>query len=227
MRAYMESLFYIIYLALIISIGGYLLVKGKNNKAFVLFGLACIILGFGDAWHLVPRAVGLFSKTLDEPSATLAMWLGIGKLITSITMSVFYLLLYYFIYFKISLKRNLIIDIFVYILLTARIILLALPQNGWLINDNNLLWGIVRNIPFVILGVLIIVLCFKYLRQANHYKLLYLAITLSFAFYLPVVIWAETYSWVGLLMLPKTICYLWIGIMAFIDIKDNQEQKKH
>lgn len=226
MRAYMESGFYIVYFVLIVSAGIFVCCKQKNNRAFLLFGLACILLGLGDAFHLVPRAVGLFSKSLDNPDKNLAMWLGIGKLITSITMTVFYVLLYYFIYKRYDVKRNKILDCLVWFLTATRVVLCALPQNNWLTNSSPLIWGIARNIPFVVLGVLVIVLAFMYLRHKKHFQLLWLAIALSFGFYIPVVVWASTASWVGMLMIPKTICYLWIGLMGFLESKYKCSVKK-
>lgn len=213
MRAIFESGFYYLYLVFIISMGIYLLVKRKN----VLFGAACIVLGFGDAFHLIPRAIGLYTNTLDAPGATLAMWLGIGKFITSITMTVFYVLMYLFVYSKIEKKRNKTLDIVVICLFVIRVVLCLLPQNEWLINGNNLVIGICRNIPFVILGVLVIYLLFKYLRGEKYFKYLWIAVILSFGFYLPVVLFASSYSWVGMLMLPKTICYIWIGISGLLN----------
>ena len=223
MRAYMETLFYVIYLVLMPMAGLFLILKRKNGNGWLLFGLAMVILAFGDAFHLVPRAVGLFTKTLDDPSPTLAMWLGLGKLITSITMTVFYVLFYLFIYKRAGIKRNLILDVVVGVLFAARIVLCAFPQNQWLQNGSNLLWGILRNIPFTVLGIIVIVLAFKYLRMQKPYGLLFLAIILSFGFYLPVVLFAGTYSWVGMLMLPKTICYLWIALLGFLDAKKGKE----
>ena len=223
MRAYMETLFYVIYLVLMPMAGLFLILKRKNGNGWLLFGLAMVILAFGDAFHLVPRAVSLFTKTLDDPSPTLAMWLGLGKLITSITMTVFYVLFYLFIYKRAGIKRNLILDVVVGVLFAARIVLCAFPQNQWLQNGSNLLWGILRNIPFTVLGIIVIVLAFKYLRMQKPYGLLFLAIILSFGFYLPVVLFAGTYSWVGMLMLPKTICYLWIALLGFLDAKKGKE----
>lgn len=213
MRAIFESSFYYLYLVFIILMGIYLSIKRKNT----LFGVACIVLGFGDAFHLIPRAIGLYTNTLDAPGATLAMWLGIGKFITSITMTVFYVLMYLFVYSKIEKKRNKTLDIVVICLFVIRVVLCLLPQNEWLINGNNLVIGICRNIPFVILGVLVICLLFKYLRGEKYFKCLWIAVILSFGFYLPVVLFASTYSWVGMLMLPKTICYIWIGISGLLN----------
>lgn len=218
MRAIMESLFYVIYLIFIVGVGIYMTIN-KNKKDNKLFGLACVILGFGDAFHLIPRSVGLFTKTLDNPSEVLASWLGIGKLVTSITMTIFYVLLYLFIFKKVDKKRNLILDVCVGVLTISRFVLCALPQNGWLHNDSNLTMGIVRNIPFTLLGILVIVLAFINFKELKPYRGLWILIILSFAFYLPVVLLAGTYSFVGMLMLPKTICYMIIGYLGFKDTR--------
>ena len=219
MRAIMESAFYYIYLLFIIGTGIYLVAKRRDKICYLFFGLACVILGFGDAYHLIPRSVGLFTGTLDNPSEQLAMYLGLGKLETSLTMTAFYLLLYYFIYMRIAKKRNLALDIVVYVLCLSRVVLCLLPQNDWPSNSSNLTMGIIRNIPFTILGIIVIVLSYLHLRKEKAFKLLFLFIILSFGFYLPVVLFAGTYSWVGMLMLPKTICYMIIAIMAIRDLK--------
>ena len=172
MRAYMESGFYVIYFIVILAVGVYLCLKSKQKKPLILFGLACCILGAGDAFHLVPRAIGLFTGTLDNPNPNLAFWLGIGKLITSITMTAFYLLLYFFVYARTKENRNKAMDYVVYGLVLTRFVLCALPQNEWATNGSPLLFGILRNIPFTILGILVIVLCFEKLRKIKNFKLL-------------------------------------------------------
>jgi hypothetical protein len=51
-----------------------------------------------------------------------------------------------------------------------------------------------------------------------------LAITLSFLLYAPVVLLASTYPLVGVLMIPKTLAYVWIVFMGFKGLK--KEMKK-
>lgn len=215
MRAIFETGFYYIYLLFIIGLGIYLLTKKRN----VYFAIGCILLGLGDAFHLIPRAIGLYTNTLDNPDATLNMWLGIGKLLTSITMTCFYVFMYLFVYKRINKSRNIFLDCVVLILIIARIVLLALPQNNWVTNNSSLLIAGIRNIPFVVLGAIVIFLYFKYFSGIKHLRLLSIATILSFGFYLPVVFLASTYSWVGMLMLPKTMCYMWIGIAGYLDSK--------
>jgi len=220
MRKVMEPSFYYLYLLAIVLIGGFLIVQGIRKKnLFWILGIACVTLGLGDAFHLIPRAIGIYSETLDNPSESLAFSLGIGKLITSITMTVFYALLYLYFRKTAIFSKNKVLDILVCVLFFARIVLLCFPQNEWATNGSPLDWGIYRNIPFTLLGAIFIVLCFIHLRDRRPYRLLYIAVTLSFLFYLPVVLFASMASWVGMLMLPKTICYLFVAGMFFLDAK--------
>lgn len=219
MRKIMEPAFYFLYLAAIGFAGVFLIVrsfqqrkKGEDNHGYLL-GIACFLLGFGDAFHLIPRAIGLFTDTLDNPSESLAFYLGVGKLITSVTMTVFYDLLYLYFRKKGLFPASKALDIVATILTALRFALLCFPQNGWTTNATSLDFGIYRNVPFVILGVMVIALSFRFLWHQSPYRFLGIAITLSFLFYIPVVLFAHLSTYVGMLMLPKTVCYLWIAGM--------------
>ena len=85
---YGESIFDILYLLIVVVIAIKILSKG-NNKLSKLMGYSVLILGCGDAFHLVPRVLNYF---IDYD---FNMYLGVGKLITSITMTIFYILMYY------------------------------------------------------------------------------------------------------------------------------------
>ena len=148
MRAYMETGFYIIYLVSTVVFAILIILNSKKNKSFLVFGIAFLFLVFGDAFHLLPRAVGLFTNQLDHPSADLARDLGTGKLVTSVTMTIFYILIYWFIYLFTGKKRNHVVDIAVLVLLIARITLCAFPQNGWADNSYNFTWAFLRNVNY-------------------------------------------------------------------------------
>ena len=87
----METLFDIVYLTTVITLGVIMITKSKGNKQYRLFGIMAVVLGLGDSFHLVPRMIALCTTGLDQYTVAL----GIGKFITSITMTFFYLLLYY------------------------------------------------------------------------------------------------------------------------------------
>ena len=91
MQAIMETLFDIVYLTLVITVGIRMIIEGRKEKQYFLFGVMAVILGTGDAFHLLPRAYALCTTGLENFTAAL----GVGKLVTSVTMTVFYVLLYY------------------------------------------------------------------------------------------------------------------------------------
>jgi len=189
--------------------------KSNGRKQYRLFGIMAVVLGLGDSFHLVPRALALCTTGLENYTAAL----GIGKLITSITMTIFYILLYYVwrSRYHISVKNG--ITISVYFLSALRIILCLFPQNGWLQANPPLSWGIYRNIPFAIMGIFIIVLFYQEAKR-NHdisFRFMWLAITLSFGFYIPVVLFADVIPLLGMLMIPKTCAYVWIVFMGYLE----------
>ena len=61
------------------------------------------------------------------------------------------------------------------------------------------------------MGILIIILLYKSTRQHHDssFKNMWLTILLSFGFYIPVVLFADTIPLMGMLMIPKTLAYLW------------------
>ena len=85
--------------------------------------------------------------------------------------------------------------------------------NKWTEKNPPVKWGIIRNIPFVILGEINIAVFYVNRNVVNGLNYVWLAILLSFIFYLPVVLWASVNPKIGMLMLPKTICYVWLIIM--------------
>ncbi|MCM1145665.1 MAG: hypothetical protein NC318_13495 [Blautia sp.] len=217
MQAIMETLFDIVYLSLVITTGIRMMVKGRREKQYFLFGLMALILGAGDAFHLLPRAYALCTTGLENYTAAL----GIGKLVTSITMTIFYVLLYYVWRIRYQVQGKSTLTACICLLAAARIILCLFPQNQWTSADAPLIWGIYRNIPFVLLGLLIIVLYWKKASETNDkgFRFLWLAVVLSFGFYIPVVLFADAYPMIGMLMIPKTCAYVWAVLMGYFDMK--------
>jgi len=198
---YGESAFIILYL-LPPVITGVLLVRKTADQTGKKAGIAVLVLGCGDAFHLIPRVLNYF---LD---ADFSAALGIGKLVTSITMTIFYILLYQTgcSYYRIREQKS--FQMTVYLLAAVRIILCLFPQNGWIRNESSILWGILRNIPFVMLGMLVMRLYFQNRMKIRRLRHIWLWILLSFAFYIPVAVLAGSVPALGMLMLPKTVCYL-------------------
>lgn len=213
----METLFDIVYLVTVITVGIIMIRKSKGRREYLLFGVMAVTLGAGDAFHLVPRAIALCTTGLENYTKAL----GAGKMITSVTMTVFYILLYYVwrLRYRIEGKKGL--TALVYALAAVRVALCLLPQNKWLSADAPLSWGIYRNIPFAALGLLIIVLFFTQAREQKDksFRFMWLTIVLSFGFYIPVVLWADAVPLVGMLMIPKTCAYVWTVLIGYMDMR--------
>lgn len=220
MQAIMETGFDIIYLTTVITLGILMITKGKS-KEYKLFGIMAVTLGLGDSFHLVPRALALCTTGLDS----FVVYLGVGKFITSITMTIFYIILYYVWRYRYKVEGKNGLTITVYLLALVRIVLCFFPQNMWTSAMAPLSWGIYRNIPFAIMGIIIIVLFYKSAKEHNDtsFKYMYLTIVLSFLFYIPVVLFGDTYPLVGMLMIPKTCAYVWTIWIGYSDMKKKEK----
>ncbi|MCQ2612687.1 MAG: hypothetical protein MJ183_03695 [Treponemataceae bacterium] len=202
----MEALFCIFYIIFTLIMGCRIIAVGRTKKEFLLFGIMTLVLVFGDSFHLVPRILVAF-----DPAGDYQVALGIGKLITSVTMTLFYLIMYYVYGIRFGF-RNKLLEILMILLSAARIGLCFCPQNDWT-GAAPVIWGVYRNIPFLLMGIIMVVLYFLK-RGDKAFRWMWLAITLSFAFYIPVVLWADVSPMIGMLMLPKTCMYIWTVVMG-------------
>ena len=181
--------------------------------------LMAALLGGGDAFHLIPRIIVNIRGNMWKKQT----FLGAGNLISSITMTLFYNIL---IAMGDSMEYspteyNYEIEKAILVLTTARIILLLFPQNKWYSEEPVRKWAIIRNVPFAIIGLLTLVGLFNVISHANNYPAAFyvnimIAVLLSFAFYLPVAILGKEKPKLGMLMIPKTMCYIWMmAVIAF------------
>lgn len=131
-------------------------------------------------------------------------------------MTIFYLLLFRIWELRYNRHRPL-LRTGMYLLALLRMALCVFPQNAWTSPNAPLSWGILRNVPFALMGLWIIVLFYQQAKQKEDFdfKYMWLAITLSFLFYIPVVLWADTLPMIGMLMIPKTLAYVWVVWMGY------------
>ena len=205
-----EAVFDVIYLSIALILGIELLLTGTSNNLRMLAGVMALVLALGDSFHLLPRIGVIFTGREEELRGAL----GRGKQITSVTMTIFYLFMWEIGKLKSSSGIGEIWTYIVYILAIIRIFICLLSQNRWKDQYSPVRWGILRNIPFFMLGEIVAVLFFIYKNEMAGLRWMWLAIGLSFSFYLPVVLWSNRNSKIGMLMLPKTCAYLWMLAMC-------------
>ena len=88
-------------------------------------------------------------------------------------------------------------------------------------NPPQLAWGVWRNVPFAILGAVTVVLFYRSARKGQDaaFRQLWLTVVLSFACYIPVVLFADAAPAVGMLMIPKTCAYVWTVLSGYNAMK--------
>ncbi len=208
----MEAIFDAAYLIfdLIAAILFFIFSQGKI--LFILYGILTLTLCGGDAFHLVPRIIRTIRGTNDK----IKRQLGIGLQVSSITMTIFYILLMYIWKFTFpELKIPVIIGAVIWISAAVRIVICMFPQNNWCTDEGNMKLSVIRNAVFAVTGIWVIIL---YLISGNtygyHMTRMAAAIIISFGCYLPVTLFSKTKPKVGLLMIPKTCAYMWIIVMG-------------
>ena len=211
-----ESVFCIGYLVFDLIAGIVFLANGYD-RLFFLYGIMTLLLGFGDAFHLVPRVI----KHIKGESERVRWWMDFGLMITSVTMTVFYIvLLYIWKTQNVGHDSQTITELVsnqgisslaagctgvIWSMAVARIILCLLPQNDWFGNGNRKL-SVCRNTIFSIIGIAEIAL---FLMMGGGYGItMAVCIFLSFLFYIPVTLYAKENPKIGMLMIPKTIMYI-------------------
>ncbi len=210
--AIFEILFNITYLLSVLIISSIIYINGKhsNNNAAKLFGVMGILLGFGDSFHLIPRILSHIDGDFDK----YAYFLGMGKLVTSVTMTFFYVILYKV--YELLVKENKNLRYIIYALVVIRLVITFLPGNEWALNQPSLLYPILRNVPFAIIGGLMII---EFWRANQFFKKLAFWILISFICYIIVVVGAYFIPVLGAFMMPKTVAYLLIIIIGYKEFK--------
>ena len=239
MQAIFETAFDALYLVTVVTLG-IIMIKHSlsadysdptesgdflcGKRQYLLFGIMAVTLGVGDAFHLVPRAIALCTTGLESYTAAL----GIGKLITSVTMTAFYVLLYYGWRSRYKVSGKPVITAAVWFCAAVRVVVCFLPQNKWTSSDAPLSWGIYRNIPFAVLGGIIVVLFMHSAKKCGDrgFRFLWLTVVLSFGFYIPVVLFADAVPAIGILMVPKTCAYVWTVLIGFNSMRRNLKYEK-
>lgn len=201
-----EIFFDVLYLAFVIFLGiRMLLIENKNSK---ILGSMTLLLGLGDSFHLVPR---ILANTMENGFAVNSFGLFLGTRVSAITMSIFYLLFYFYIK-KTRRANNKSLDITMFVILAVRIVTVLITFN----HDPNM--DLISNIPFIIMGLIDIILLYKD-REIEEFKHLAIYVFFSFLFYVPVVLFKNAYPSVGALMMPKTLMYVLILVKLYKNLK--------
>ena len=208
----MEAVFDTCYLLFDLIAGILFFAFSHGSPLFLLYGVLTWTLCFGDAFHLVPRVL----RAVKGSNEKIERQLGIGLQISSITMTIFYILLLYI--WKqtfYEMTAPVMLEILIWVSAAVRIAVCMLPQNNWCGEEGNRKLSVIRNAVFAVTGICVIVL---YMMSGNahgyHMTRMAAAIVVSFGCYLPVTLLSKKMPKIGMLMVPKTCAYVWMIVMG-------------
>jgi hypothetical protein len=78
-------------------------------------------------------------------------------------------------------------------------------------------WSLIRNAPLTLLGLGVAYLILRDARATHDTTFLWIGrmILVSYACYLPVVLFVQRMPLLGMLMIPKTLAYVAIAVIAY------------
>ncbi|MCK4259847.1 MAG: hypothetical protein KAX49_12760 [Halanaerobiales bacterium] len=194
----------------------------KNIRFTKTVAWTFALLAIGDTGHVGFRVIAYLKGGI----AANALFVGMGKFATSVTLTIFYC--FFIIVWKLRFDKK--FNNFTYLLFGCaliRLIILALPGNQWGSMSAPFDWAIYRNIPFWILGLgadyLILSSALK--AKDKTFKWIGIMILISFGFYTPVVLFAHKTPIIGALMIPKTVAYLAAAFIAYYGVFKRENLK--
>jgi len=206
----METSFNVIYLIYICIIVILMLknmgnVNEKEIAAAKRIRLAFIALFIGDLGHVGARLIALFSGDVNLNHTVL----GIGTLLESVG------LIFLFMFFTDAWRvhfdhqKSLLFKVLIGVGIVG-LIIFVFPQNQWTAQTPPYVLQLIRNIPWVIQGIVLSFLIFRDAKAAGDKQLTRIGIYIfvSFFFYTPVLFFGGLAPWLGMLMIIGTVIYM-------------------
>lgn len=179
------------------------------------FRNAFLLLGLGDTGHVGFRTYAYAAGGVAEHQVLIS----VGSLATAITMTLFFMILLEAGRIRFGERRGL-----AYWLIQAfgiaRLIVMAFPQNGWWDGSKPYAWSLARNGLFALLclGMALYFALIARRRGDREFGVIAAWTFATFVFYAPVVLFSRFVPMLGMLMIPKTCCYVAIGIYGYLSV---------
>ena len=206
----METTFnviYLIYICIIVILMSKNMSKVSQEEVATAkrIRLAFLSLFIGDLGHVGARLIALFSGDMELNYTVL----GIGTLFEMVG------LIFVFMFFtdawRVHFKhqKSLLFKVLIGVGIVGLIIFIF-PQNQWTAQTAPYEMQVIRNIPWVVQGILLSILIFRDAKAASDKKLIRIGIYIfvSFFFYTPVLFFGELAPMLGMLMIIGTVIYM-------------------
>ncbi|MDZ7844435.1 MAG: hypothetical protein U5K99_06510 [Anaerolineales bacterium] len=197
-------------------------VKEAEQRTAKLFILAFGLLALGDTGHVGFRVVAFLKGDLSTRVDFLGFsgsLVGLGALATAFTVTLFYIVMLEIWRTHFASQHGLFSALLLFAGL-VRLGLMTLPFNQWDRVVPVQPWSTIRNIPLMILGLgaaaLLLIDGIK--AQDRTFIAISASILFSYACYIPVILWVHQVPLLGMLMIPKTLAYLVVGLLAYREL---------
>lgn len=227
MRLWVETSFNIVYLVavwwivLLMWQRRGLVAKGDRRCAYLMM-LAFFFLGLGDIGHVGFRLVAFALGGLETSVQLFGCELLIapmGALATAVTFTFFYIIM--LMIWKDRFKKEYgPLALFGFALAVARFLIMACAENNWNSLEITYDWAIYRNVPLMLMQLIAACLFMRdgLARKDRLFIWIAVLIFVSFACYVPVIFLWHRFPLIAMLMIPKTIAYLVIAVLALRNI---------
>lgn len=209
MHSIIKSSFYIIFLVLSIIVSTKLLLGSKGNVLRKILGITILFLGIGEGFHIVPRIFEIFTHDLEKFGSLIEL----GRFVSSITILFVYLYLYWFwkTYYKAEDNKVLELTLLILYFIGIALSIIFRDNTGYLL-------VLLRNVPVLIMGGIIIVLFRKQsnTETENGFKFLWIALLLSLVFTISFELLHIKIEFLTILMMPKTLMFIWFVVMVYL-----------
>lgn len=197
-------------------------VPRQDQPVTRLFIWAFALLALGDTGHVGFRVLayarGGLESTITVGDTTVGL-VGLGALATAVTVTFFYMLML-MIWQRRYRQPYGWFGMLLFGAAVIRLLIMLLPANEW----NSIVppqpWSLIRNLPLMVSGLGVAYLILRDSRRTTDRPFIWIGIMilLSFAFYLPVILFVQQAPLVGMLMIPKTMAYVAIGGIALVSL---------
>jgi hypothetical protein len=224
---WMEVTFNVVYL---IVVWGLVVAMARREEAVSpgdlrvarLIRWAFTFLALGDTGHVGFRVLAFAQGDLE---ATVRLFgrelglVGLGAMSTAITVTIFYVLMLEV--WRVRFGKR--YGPFEYLLLAAavlRLLIMIPAANEWNSSVPPQPWSLYRNLPLTVLGLGIAYLILRDARRSGDRPFAWIGVCIlvSYAMYIPVILFVQQVPTIGMLMIPKTMAYVAIGFIAYFGL---------
>lgn len=191
---------------------------GNRSVARLVRG-AFALLALGDTGHVGFRVLAYAQGNLAATFTFLGRefgLVGLGALSTAITVTIFYVLMLEIWRQRFSAAYGW-FGMLLLAVAVLRLVLMIPPTNQW----NNTIppqpWSLIRNVPLMVQGLGVAYLILRDALRMDDRAFIWIGIMIliSYACYIPVILLVRRIPLIGMLMIPKTMAYVGVGIIAY------------